>query len=455
MNIFQVLFYEPTFNLLIFFYNLFAENLGLSILVLALLTRLVTYPLTRRQIKSAEKNQEFQKRMTEVKKKFKHNEEQQAKELAKIQAEFLPAQLGGCLNIIISLIFLIQVRNVVVNLVNEGTHAFNEVAYAESMKLAEDSVTVALPADFAEGEHDLSVTIGASNDALMTQEFRFIVAVAGADAKELQKTIDAYYKELPEDEQKQIQADLRAANIGVYIPEFKKQAIIDAGSTELKLYFRPPSNETIDYDTLEIKIDETVIAVEQLQTTQGKPFNLEFLGADLSRVATDYGFDKIGPVLPYIVIALLMGITQFGASKIQMGLNPTTQLKEDEKTLRQAQGKDKPAKKSKDKPEEPDFAELMAQSSKNMVYFFPFLTVAMSLGVLGGGSFFPTGVSLFWTGQNTFVIIQQLLENRKKIWSKFVAWSEKRTLIHEAKQQAPELVEVVERKREKKRKKKK
>jgi len=85
MQIFHVLFYEPTFNLLIFLYDIIG-NLGLAIIVLAVISRLITWPLTRRQVKTAEKNKVFQQEVAKIKKKYKSNQEKQAQELAKVQA---------------------------------------------------------------------------------------------------------------------------------------------------------------------------------------------------------------------------------------------------------------------------------------------------------------------------------------------------------------------------------
>jgi len=60
----------------------------------------------------------------------------------------------------------------------------------------------------------------------------------------------------------------------------------------------------------------------------------------------------------------------------------------------------------------------MAESSKQMNLIFPIFTVFISLGYFGGASFIPMSVTLFWTAQNTFVIIQQVYVQRENIKEK-------------------------------------
>lgn len=130
MNIFNVLFYEPIYNALIILYRLLGDNLGLAIIAIALISRFIMIPLTVRQIKMAESSREFSEKMKEIKKKYKKNKEKQQEELMKLQSQYLPAQLGGCLPMIFQFIFFIQMYRVIRNLINEGVSGFNDVAYS-------------------------------------------------------------------------------------------------------------------------------------------------------------------------------------------------------------------------------------------------------------------------------------------------------------------------------------
>ena len=275
--IFRVLFYQPTFNILVFFYRIFANNLGWAIVFVAFFSRLLTYPITRAQIKSAQKSKEFQGKYDELKQKYGKNKEKLNEELAKLQAQYLPGQLAGCLPIIILIIFLIQVRNVIRAIVEHGAVAFNEVAYPFVSKFAEGTI-----------------------------------------------------------------------------------------------------------------------------------INLRFLGMDLSKVAADFSWsDKA--IIPYVVLALLVGISQLASTRILTGLRTFGEAgKKKEKS------KKKP-KKKKGEEEMPDMTEMMSMANKQMMFMFPILTIITSLGYWGGSNIFPSGISIFWTVQSLFVIIQQVIMNREKV----------------------------------------
>lgn len=129
MDITITLLYQPIFNLMVIFYRFFGENLGIAIILIALISRLITVPIIIKQRKSMIKSREFSEKMKSVKEKHKNNKEQQDKELMALQSEYLPGQLAGCLPIVLQLIFFINVYNVIINLVTKGPEAFNSIAY--------------------------------------------------------------------------------------------------------------------------------------------------------------------------------------------------------------------------------------------------------------------------------------------------------------------------------------
>lgn len=130
MDIFHNLIFVPVFNLLVVLYRTGGENLGLALIGIAFLSRLITIPITNKQIQAQEKNKEFQKKYNALKKKWGKNKEKLNQELAKLQAEFLPGQLSGCLPLIIQLVMFIQIFNVLRDLFDRGAVAFNEIAYS-------------------------------------------------------------------------------------------------------------------------------------------------------------------------------------------------------------------------------------------------------------------------------------------------------------------------------------
>jgi YidC/Oxa1 family membrane protein insertase len=398
----QTLFYEPIFNFLMFFYS-YTGNLGVAILLLALFTRLITYPLTKRQIKNADKGQEMQEKMKALKKKFKKNQEKLAQEMAKLQAEYLPGQIGGCLNIIIALILLFQVRSVVINLVDQGVHAFNKVAYVESLKFDEDQILLPIDTDIKQEINTIRVKVDAANGNSVEKIINFAI-LGQADQSKLEEEIVNLNKKLEED----IENSKSRDDIGVYIEQLQNELAISNDITELTIFLRPPSNAKINYDTLEIYFNEIKLTTDQYSYSQGETLNMTFMGADLSKVASDYDIKDVKLFAPYLLIAISVGITQFFATKIQTG----AQMKKKVEEMKQKKNDKKSANSKED---EPDLSEIMMQVSQQMTYVFPFVTIFMSLGYLGGANLFPTGVSLFWTGQNTFVIIQHTIMHKDEI----------------------------------------
>jgi YidC/Oxa1 family membrane protein insertase len=129
MDIFTILFYQPIYNFLIFFYRLFGENLGIAIIFMALISRLITLPLVLRQQKMTVKSKEMKEKMDAVKQKHKNNKEKETEELMKLQQEYLPGQIAGCLPFIFQLIVLLNINSAITNLVTKGVSTFNQVAY--------------------------------------------------------------------------------------------------------------------------------------------------------------------------------------------------------------------------------------------------------------------------------------------------------------------------------------
>lgn len=259
MNIFTVLFYQPIYNAIVVLYRLFENDLGLAIIVIALLARLILLPFTVRQVKMAEMSREFSEKSKEIRKKHKKNKEKQQEELMKLQSEYLPAQISGCLPLIFQLIFFINLYSVIRNIVSKGGEGFNSIAYS-------------------------------------------------------------------------------------FVPQFP----------------------------------------------EGKVFNTDFFGIDLSTSANELSLSDT-KVIPYIVLVLLVGAMQFLSMKVMMNLRKSKNGN--------TQKPQKPKKKDTNSPD--DFSEILEQSTRQTMFLLPavFTFFAYSL---------PAGLSLYWTVQSSFVIIQQL-----------------------------------------------
>ncbi|MBN1915663.1 membrane protein insertase YidC [Candidatus Dojkabacteria bacterium] len=130
--------------------------------------------------------------------------------------------------------------------------------------------------------------------------------------------------------------------------------------------------------------------------------NPVFLGIDLSKTASDIGLTNISSAWPYILLALAVGASQFLSSRVMSGLSIVGE--EGKKKEREEK---KSGKKKKDE-ETPDFSKMMQSSTSQMMYILPIMTVIFSLR-------FISGLSLYWTIQSFFVIIQQLIRERIRV----------------------------------------
>lgn len=277
MDIFTVLFYQPLFNLLVVLYRVLGNDLGLAIIAIALLSRLVTLPITLKQIQMSKSSQELNTKIKEVKEKYKHDKELQSKEMMKVQSQYLPGQLGGCVSSIVQFILLINIYHVITDLISSDfVNKFNAVAYGGPL------VTVA---------------------------------------------------------------------------HFGTSDVVNSNFLNL---------------------------------------------LDLLKSPSQIGYGDISKVLPYIVLAVVVGIVQYYSTRIMMGQTGGTPA---EKKVIEDSNKPKKTKATKEEAEKPqDFAEIMQQSTRQTMYIFPVLLVFMSLTL-------PSGLGLYWTVQSGFVIIQQYLIN--------------------------------------------
>lgn len=100
-EIFNLIFTQPIFNVLMLLYNLFG-SLALAIIVLTLIVRLAMFPLTLKQLKSTKATQAIQPLIADVRKKYKDQREQYAAMQA-IYKEYGVNPASGCLPLLVQL----------------------------------------------------------------------------------------------------------------------------------------------------------------------------------------------------------------------------------------------------------------------------------------------------------------------------------------------------------------
>ncbi|MCS7316986.1 MAG: YidC/Oxa1 family membrane protein insertase [Candidatus Dojkabacteria bacterium] len=176
MDIFTILFYQPIYNLLIVFYRLFSNNLGIAIICIAIITKLISFPLTKKQYQLAEDSKRINDEIKFIRDKYKNDKERMQQEILALQSKYLPTQLSGCLPLIIQFVFLINIYHVVNDIVTIGTESFNKVAYPFVQKFGQDEI---LYSNFFGVDLKLSPSIAVTNSDINIPFYLLFVVLIG------------------------------------------------------------------------------------------------------------------------------------------------------------------------------------------------------------------------------------------------------------------------------------
>jgi len=127
MGIFNTIFYQPIFNLLVYIYNIIpGHDLGLAIIVLTLIIKLVLYIPSKRSIKSQKELATIQPEIDELKEKYKDDKDKMGPELMALYKRKGVNPFSSCLPMVIQLPFLFAIYRVFFNgLTNE--HAMDSL----------------------------------------------------------------------------------------------------------------------------------------------------------------------------------------------------------------------------------------------------------------------------------------------------------------------------------------
>jgi YidC/Oxa1 family membrane protein insertase len=103
-SLFNTVFFQPIFNLLVWLYNVLpGQDIGIAIILLTVIIKLLLYPLTHVQIKQQRAMQELQPKIEEVRTRLKDNKEEQAKELMELYKREKVNPAAGCWPLLIQL----------------------------------------------------------------------------------------------------------------------------------------------------------------------------------------------------------------------------------------------------------------------------------------------------------------------------------------------------------------
>lgn len=106
-QIFNIVFYQPILNLLVFLYNIVpGHDIGLAIIIMTAAIKLILLPLSKQSIKSQKALQVLQPKIDEIKKKYADNKEEQGRAMMQLYKQDKVNPFSSCLPLLIQLPFL-------------------------------------------------------------------------------------------------------------------------------------------------------------------------------------------------------------------------------------------------------------------------------------------------------------------------------------------------------------
>lgn len=102
-ELWNLLIMEPMLNILVLLYSLLFNNFVLAIIGVTVLVRLITFPLTQRQIRSMKAMQALQPQIKKLQKKYAKDREKLSAETMKLYREHGVNPMMGCLPMLIQM----------------------------------------------------------------------------------------------------------------------------------------------------------------------------------------------------------------------------------------------------------------------------------------------------------------------------------------------------------------
>ncbi|HOA18581.1 MAG TPA: YidC/Oxa1 family membrane protein insertase [bacterium] len=133
-NIWNVIFLNPIFNILVIFYDTIS-NLGLSIFLFTVLIKFILIPLTIPSLKMSKKQRDIQPELNKIRQKYKYDKRKQAEMQMELFKKHGINTGAGCLTSIVMMTLMIAICNSVRMLtMNPDLTSLNERIYFEQMK---------------------------------------------------------------------------------------------------------------------------------------------------------------------------------------------------------------------------------------------------------------------------------------------------------------------------------
>lgn len=106
-QIFNLIFYQPILNLLVFLYNIIpGHDIGLAIIAMTVIIKLILLPLSKQSIKSQKALQTLQPKIDELKKKYANNKQELGRAMMELYKKDKVNPFSSCLPLLIQLPFL-------------------------------------------------------------------------------------------------------------------------------------------------------------------------------------------------------------------------------------------------------------------------------------------------------------------------------------------------------------
>lgn len=113
VQIFNTIFYEPIFNLLVLIYNWVPyHDIGLAIIILTIILKLILLPLNIQSLRSQKAMQDIQPKINEIRKTLKDRKEEMTKAIMELYRKEKVNPFSSCLPLLIQLPFLIALYRV-------------------------------------------------------------------------------------------------------------------------------------------------------------------------------------------------------------------------------------------------------------------------------------------------------------------------------------------------------
>jgi YidC/Oxa1 family membrane protein insertase len=112
-NLWNTILYEPFLNLLVLLYHFFGDNLGLAVIVIAVIVRLALIPAVKNQMDMMRKMSALKPKLDKLQKKYAANQEQLSKEQMKLYKDAGYNPIGCVGNMVPQILILYVIIQVI------------------------------------------------------------------------------------------------------------------------------------------------------------------------------------------------------------------------------------------------------------------------------------------------------------------------------------------------------